>query len=103
MNIFHKLAKQETIDYVNNKPDLFRLVAELSNQFKVKALDYHIVGQKVLLVEDNGVPFGVASINSNSKGELNYQFNAPFIEKERGRGSDRSARKSIKLPTLIKC
>jgi hypothetical protein len=72
MNIFHKLAKQETIDYVNNKPDLFRLVAELSNQFKVKALDYHIVGQKVLLVEDNGVPFGVASINGNSKGELNY-------------------------------
>jgi hypothetical protein len=102
MNIFHKLAKQETIDYVNNKPDLFRLVAELSNQFKVKALDYHIVGQKVLLVEDSGVPFGVASINGNSKGELNYQFNAPFIEKERGRGSDRSARKSIKLPTLIK-
>jgi hypothetical protein len=35
MNIFHKLAKKETIDYVNNKPDLFRLVAELSNQFKV--------------------------------------------------------------------
>jgi hypothetical protein len=46
MNIFHKLAKQETIDYVNNKPDLFRLVAELSNQFKVKALDYHIVTSK---------------------------------------------------------
>lgn len=102
MNIFHRFAKQETINYVNNMSDVFRLVAELSNQFKVKVLDHHPDARRVLLVEDNGVPFGVASVSFNTKGELNYQLNAPFIEKERGRGSDRSARKSIKLPALIK-
>jgi hypothetical protein len=103
MNIFHRLCRQDTIDFVNVTPDLLRLVAELCQQFKVKVLDHNRDGaRKVLLAEDNGVPFGVASINFNTKGELNYQFNAPFIEKERGRGSDRSARKSIKLPALIK-
>jgi hypothetical protein len=102
MNIFHKLAKQETIDHVNNMPNLFRLVAELCQQFKVKVLDHQPDTPRVLLVEDNGVPFGVASVNFNTKEELSYQLNAPFIEKERGRGSDRSTRKSIKLPALIK-
>ena len=104
MNIFHRLVKQDTIDFVAATPDLLRLVAELCQQFKVKVLDHNRDDDyklRVLLAQDNGVPFGVASADA-SKGKLVYRFTAPFIEKERGRGQDRATRESIKLPALMK-
>lgn len=104
MNIFHKLAKQDTQDYLANSSELLRLVAELCQHFHIKVLDHPRDGdlQKILLVEENGVPFGIASVCINSKGVMSYRLQAPFIEKERGRGSDRSARASVKLPALMK-
>ena len=104
MNIFHRLVKQDTIDFVAATPDLLRLVAELCQQFKVKVLDHNRDDDyklRILLAQDNGVPFGVASADA-SKGKLVYRFTAPFIEKERGRGQDRATRESIKLPALMK-
>jgi len=105
MNIFHRLCKQDTIDLVSATPDLLRLVAELCQQFKVKVLDHNRDTDhkmRILLAENNGVPFGVASTDQNNKGVLTYRFQAMFIEKERGRGTDRMSRESVKLPALMK-
>jgi len=105
MNIFHRLCKQDTIDLVSVTPDLLRLVAELCQQFKVKVLDHNRDSDykmRILLAENNGVPFGIASTDQNNKGVLTYRFQAMFIEKARGRGTDRMSRESVKLPALMK-
>lgn len=105
MNMYHDLLADVAKEKIESNGALKFYLRELCHKFKLKVFSDYYSGRYLLLTENN-VPFGVASL---STGQLRdgtetqgYDFIAPFVKKDRGRGSDRYTRTSVNIKNLLK-
>lgn len=129
--MYHDNITEKTKAYVETYPEIKKALTELCHTFKYSVLSHNeyymntnYEGQdylsepnsalfkrvrnslRFLLVDKYNAPAAVFYISetTNKTGETVdcYNFISDFISKERGRGTDRLHRESIKLPALIK-
>jgi hypothetical protein len=104
MSIFHELATQSAVDFVNNNSSTLNLVRELSHKFKLKVMAE--TDQLVLMCYPNGVPAGYAftelAYNRAQEKVTEYCFASPYVIKNRSVGGDRRTRRSTSMSQLLK-
>ena len=102
MNLLHRLA-DPTIKLDDFDRYFLSLLRELNYNFGLQVYCKRS-DTKYSMVDERGLFYGFAGINRNDTEEtMDYEFfSTPFIQKERGRGSNKHTRKSNSLGRLIK-
>lgn len=104
MNIYSDQTADTVKKYVESNTELKTFIKELNHKYGVVAVATK--RDTVGLAYPNGIPFGVVYTfgKDNKQGETvtGYAFISDFINKERGRGSDKYTRESSKISQLIK-
>ena len=130
--MYHEITTEKTKEYVEKYPEIKKGLMEICHALKFKVLTHNEMQMKqntfeeeklfgltspsaerrlrnqlrFLLVDKYNIPAGCFYVkdgsNKEGKNVIAYCFIASFIEKERGRGTDRHTRDSINISALVK-